>query len=88
MVSLDEADKNREFAESLQANFPLLSDPGKSVARSYGVLGFGGLYARRWTFFIDSEGIVRHIDKEVAPEEHGAAIADRLARLGVPRREP
>ena len=40
MVSVDEPETNKKFAESLNADFPLLSDPGKSVAKSYGVVEF------------------------------------------------
>jgi peroxiredoxin len=53
MVSLDSPEKNQDFAESLDANFPLLSDPGKQVARAYGVLGALRLFAKRRTFYID-----------------------------------
>jgi peroxiredoxin Q/BCP len=85
MVSLDSAEKNQSFAESLDANFPLLSDPGKEVARAYGVLGPLRLFARRTTFFIDKEGVIRHVEKDVDPATHGAQIARILAELGFPR---
>ena len=41
MISLDDPAKNREFAKSLDGNFPILSDPDKVAAEAYGV--FGGL---------------------------------------------
>jgi len=87
MVSLDKAEKNAEFAESLDGNFPLLSDPGSKVAKTYGVAGFAGLYAKRWTFYIDVDGIVRHIDKDVSTETAGQDMAARLKALGFPLRE-
>ena len=65
MVSLDDPEKNADFAESLSGNFPLLSDPEKKAAKEYGVLGFAGLYAKRWTFYIDAEGVIRYIDQDV-----------------------
>ena len=65
MVSLDDAEKNKAFAESLGAKHTVLSDPTGDVARAYGVVAFGGLYARRWTFYIDSEGLIRAVDKNV-----------------------
>jgi peroxiredoxin Q/BCP len=85
MVSLDSAEKNREFAEALGANFPLLSDPGKQVARAYGVLGLTRLFAKRWTFYIDPEGVIRHVEKGVDAATHGAQIARILGDLGFPR---
>lgn len=86
MVSLDKPERNREFADSLGARHVLLSDPTGEVARAYGVRGFGGLFARRWTFYIDREGVIRHIDKHVNVESAGQDIARRLADLGFPRR--
>ena len=86
MVSLDTPERNAEFAKSLEGNFPVISDPDKEVARAYGVLALGGLYAKRWTFYIDPDGIVRRIDKDVNPRTAGADIARALADLGFPAR--
>jgi peroxiredoxin Q/BCP len=85
MVSLDSEEKNRDFAESLQANFPLLSDPGKQVARAYGVVGITRLFARRWTFYIDPQGVIRHVEKNVDTANHGAQMARTLGDLGFSR---
>ena len=82
MVSLDDPDKNKAFAESLEGNFPLLSDPGKKVAKDYGVLAFGGLYAKRWTFYIDREGVIQYIDKSVDTDTAGQDMVERLDALG------
>lgn len=87
MVSLDTAEKNAEFASSLSGNFPLLSDPEKHAADAYGVLGLGGLFAKRWTFIIDANGIVRHIDREVSTANAGAELVRHLEALGIPKRE-
>ena len=84
MVSLDDPKKNLEFAQSLSGNFPLLSDPEKVAAKAYGVLGFASLYAKRWTFYIDVEGVIRYIDKDVNTETAGQDIAKRLGALGTP----
>jgi len=88
MASLDDAERNREFAESLGVDFPILSDPEGEAARAYGVLAPGGDYAQRSTFFIDAAGVIRYIDREVSPDSHGADIATRLAELGFPPRDP
>ena len=86
MVSLDEPERNRDFAESLDAKLVLLSDPKKTSAEAYGVTSLGGLYARRWTFYIDREGVIREIDKDVRVESAGADIARKLDELGFPKR--
>jgi peroxiredoxin Q/BCP len=86
MVSLDTPERNREFAESLGAKHTLLSDPTGAVARAWGVRGLGGLFARRWTFYIAPDGVIRFIDKRVNVETAGQDMARRLAELGFPRR--
>ena len=88
MVSLDEPARNREFAESLSAKQVLLSDPTGTTAEAYGVTSLGGRYARRWTFYIDAEGVIREIDRNVRVESAGQDIARKLEELGFPRREP
>jgi peroxiredoxin Q/BCP len=37
-ASIDKPETNRKFAQSLELDYPILSDPGKQVARAYGVL--------------------------------------------------
>jgi peroxiredoxin Q/BCP len=86
MVSLDDPEQNRAFAESLEAKLVLLSDPDGEVARAYGVTSLGGLYARRWTFYIDRKGVIRAIDKNVRVESAGQDIARKLGELGFPKR--
>ena len=83
MVSLDPRDRNREFAESHGATFPVLSDPTGEAARAYGVLRGG--FARRWTFYIDAAGIIRRIDRDVRAASHGGDVARALGELGFPR---
>jgi len=87
MVSLDDPEKNRAFAESLGAKQVLLSDPTGIAASAYGVSKPGGLHARRWTFYIDREGTLREIDRDVQVETAGQDIARKLGELGFPRRD-
>jgi peroxiredoxin Q/BCP len=82
---VDDAETNRKFAESLGADFPILADPGKGVARAYGVLGPFGV-ARRWTFYIGPDGRIQHVDKAVKTSTAGTDIAARLGALGVGRK--
>ena len=86
MVSLDDPERNRAFAESLEAKQVLLSDPGGEAARAFGVLSASGTHAQRWTFYIDREGVIRAIDKAVRVESAGQDIARKLEELGFPRR--
>ena len=82
MVSLDSPEKNKAFAEGLEAKHVVLSDPSGETARAYGVTGFGGLFAKRWTFYIDRDGVIREIDRRVSTATAGQDIARRLGELG------
>lgn len=85
MVSVDDAQTNREFAESLGADFPILSDPGKGVARAYGVVNAERELPFRWTYIIGADGKILAIDKDVTPNTAGTDLVADLTRLDVPR---
>ncbi|MGA8218988.1 MAG: peroxiredoxin [Solirubrobacterales bacterium] len=63
-ISPQSVSSHEEFAERHGLTVPLLSDPGKKVARSYGVLGPTG-FIRRAVFLVDGDGVLRH--RHVAP---------------------
>src|SRR5262245_20716955 len=54
-VSMDTAETQAKFAESLKTPFPLLADPDGAVAKAYGVWNAEG-YANRVTFVIGTDG--------------------------------
>lgn len=82
MASTDDLETNTAFAQKNDADFPVLADPDGEMAKAYGVLTTAG-YASRWTFYIDADGRIAHIDKQVKALTAGADIAVRLERLGV-----
>ena len=86
MVSFDDPAKNADFAKSLKANLVLLSDPKGDVASAFDVSQLGGMYAKRWTFYVDKDGVVRFVDKNVNTGTAGADIAKKLDELGFPKR--
>ncbi len=85
MVSVDDADTNTRFAKEHEADFPILANPEKDVAGAYGVLSPAGM-ARRWTFYIGTDGKILHIDKQVSTGTAGEDLARKLGELGVKRR--
>ena len=85
MASTDDIETNTKFAAANGADFPILADPDKQVAQAYGVLGVLG-FASRWTFYIDAQGKIAYIDKDVSVVKAGADTAARLAALGVEKR--
>jgi peroxiredoxin Q/BCP len=85
-VSVDSPETNKTFAQSLGVDYPLLSDPSKSVATAYGVVDQDQPFASRWTFYIGVDGRILYIDRQVSPATHGKVVAAKLAELGVRRR--
>jgi peroxiredoxin Q/BCP len=83
-ISVDKPEDNKKFAEKYDLDFPILSDPSRSVATAYGVLSDRG-FANRWTFYIDKDGIIREIDRSVSPrvEQAGPDIAAKVKELGL-----
>jgi thioredoxin-dependent peroxiredoxin len=88
MASVDpiEGEKgNKAFAASEKADFPMLGDPTKEVATSYGVLNPDWGVANRWTFYIDKDGKIAAIDNAVKPPTSAEDVLAKLAELKVPK---
>jgi peroxiredoxin Q/BCP len=84
MASTDSLEDNTAFATKNNASFPILADPGKEMSKRYGVLSAIG-YAKRWTFYIDVNGIIRMIDKDVSPASAGEDMTQNLEALNFPK---
>ena len=85
MASVDPLEDNKGFAEETKADFPLLSDPEKTVAEAYDVLHMLG-FAKRHTFYIGVDGTVLKIDDDVNPPTSAEDMARTLGELGVAKR--
>ena len=64
-------------------DYPILSDPGKKVARAYGVVTAKRTLPFRHTIYIGKNGKILFIDKKVKARSHGKDVAKKLAELGV-----
>lgn len=82
MASVDPLADNMRFAEETGADFPLLSDPDKGVAKAYGVLAAMG-FAKRHTFYIDVDGTILKIDTSIQPATAAQDMAATLGELGI-----
>ena len=85
-ASVDEPEKNKEFAESLKLDYPILSDPSKETAKAFGVLNERGM-ANRWTYYIDKNGKIAEVDQKVNTDNHGKDIAAKLKELNFPAKK-
>lgn len=84
MISVDDAETNRRFAESLDTDFPVLSNPTREVAEAYGVVpAGGGGFPSRWTFIIGGDGRILRIDKRVNPSTAGRDLVAHMRDLGL-----
>ena len=84
-ASVDSVEKNTDFAKSLDFDYPILSDPRKTVSTAFGVLNDRGM-SNRWTYYIGKDGKILYVDKAVKAGDHGRAIAEKLAELGIKKK--
>ena len=54
-ISADTVDKQHQFSEKHDFDFPLVSDRNRSIARAFGVKRPGPLFNKRMTFVIDTD---------------------------------
>jgi len=80
-VSLDSQESHKKFSEKHDLPFSLLSDNQKEVAKKYGVLGFGGLLAKRTTFIIDKKGKIAWIFPKVDVKKHSKEVLEILDKI-------
>jgi thioredoxin-dependent peroxiredoxin len=81
-ASVDKPEDNKKFSDQLDLDYPILSDPDKTVATAYGVMSPRG-FANRWTFYIDKDGIIKEIDKKINVGTAGEDVAAKVKELGL-----
>lgn len=77
-VSADDPDSHASFCSEEGLAFPLLSDPGGTVSRSYG--SWIPPFSQRHTFLIDPAGVLRQRWVAVRPTGHSAEVLAELER--------
>jgi peroxiredoxin Q/BCP len=77
-VSADDSQSHKAFAEKYHLPFSLLADPDKRIIGAYGVkwplLGI----AKRVTFLIDRQGIVRKVITDIRTKDHDQQVLTLL----------
>jgi peroxiredoxin Q/BCP len=63
MVSMDDLDTLKRWAEELKATYPILGDGTGRVTQAYGVMMPNQRMAIRTTFVIDKSGVIREIQQ-------------------------
>ena len=75
-------DRQKQFDETNELGFPLLSDEDKSVASQFGVKRFGPMPTKRATFVIGQDKtLVAAITSETSMNKHADDALTALAAL-------
>ncbi len=79
-ISIDKVDKQKQFSDKHDFDFPLLSDPDATVARAYGVhRNLGLMPTKRTTFVIGTDGTIREVIKsEIRMSVHADKALETL----------
>lgn len=80
-ISTDDLKALQDFHAKHRLSFSLLSDLDAKVTDSYGVKMPVINMAKRWTFIIDPELVIRQIDDDVDPALDADRVAKRLQQL-------
>ena len=86
-ASCDTVEENTKFAKSLEADYPILSDPTREVAKAYGLVANEKGNAKRVTFIIGADGKIADIVTKVDTANAAKQIADKLGELKVPAKK-
>lgn len=85
-ASVDVPSYNKEFADELGLDYPILSDPTRATAEAYGLLKAPGGVTNRYTVYVGKDGKVLLIDKAVKPASSTDDIVANLVKLGVEKK--
>lgn len=81
-ISVDTVEDQKRFVKEYSIPYLHLSDPSKEACKKYAGLNMVGL-AKRTTFMIDKNGIIRKIFRNIDVENHGKEIVSVLSGLTV-----
>lgn len=79
-ISIDSPPANGAFAKQIGVTFPLLSDMNRTVLKQYGIVEAFPLgsdkvdFARRTTFVIDKNGVIKHIEFDSTAIDPSTAV--------------
>lgn len=82
-ISHDSVEKHQAFAKEKRLPFPLLSDPGRKIARKYEAVYPFSLLTRRVSYVIDNKGKISFtLDALLDTDRHLSSIQDFLRSQG------
>jgi peroxiredoxin Q/BCP len=81
-VSRDTVAAHRAFAERHGLPFDLLADPEGAVVAAYGARSLIPGLARRVSYLVGPDGVIRRVYPRVSPARHAAEVLADLQALG------
>lgn len=82
-ISTDSLKSHKKFMEKYDLNFTLLSDNSKTLCSACGVTGLTGTIAKRTTFLLDENGVIRHIWEKVDVKGHAEDVLEKIKELSM-----
>ena len=79
-ISIDTPEDQKKFVEEYSIPYLHLSDPQKLACKTYAGLNLAGL-AKRSTFIVDKQGVIKKIFRKIDVEKHGQEIANFLKQM-------
>ena len=79
-ISIDTVEDQRKFVTEYGIPYRHLSDPQKETCKKYAGINLAGL-AKRSTFIIDRQGVIKKIFRNIDVDNHGKEIANFLKKL-------
>jgi len=79
-ISIDSVENQKKFVKDYSVPYIHLSDTKKNTCKQYAGLNIAGL-AKRSTFIIDKQGVIRKIFRNIYVESHGSEIASALKEI-------
>lgn len=80
-ISTDNVAAIESFHKKHHLSFTLLADDTGAVTESYGVKMPLVNLAKRWTFIVDPQGVIRDINSDVDPASDADTVASRIRTL-------
>ena len=79
-ISIDTVESQKKFVEEYSIPYLHLSDTQKDTCKKYPGTNIAGM-AKRATFIIDKNGIIKNIFQDIDVKNHGKQIVESLKKL-------
>ena len=79
-ISVDNVESQKKFVDEYDIPYLHLSDAQKDACKKYSGLNIAGL-AKRVTFIIDKNGVIKNIFRNIDVQNHGKQIVEFLKKL-------